>query len=213
MGLPKGSRYTLVLAQPDYRQQASLSEIEKGLLDFIFNFIFDEVEGNKITFKNLKRHFKIHRRSFYTRFKKFKKLGFKQALKEGLFERASFEFSQKHGFFLSLGLGIVAFVFSIFALVLLLGAGQEGSPFSILIILSGLLIVLNSIGAFILTPIWLILTAYVQKRSEKGSREAASWKAFKKYLKEYSVTKKYPIDSVILWGKYLVYGTLLGVVC
>jgi len=70
-------------------------------------------------------------------------------LKEGLFERASFEFSQKHGFFLSLGLGIVAFVFSIFALVLLLGAGQEGSPFSILIILSGLLIVLNSIGAFI----------------------------------------------------------------
>ena len=39
----------------------------------------------------------------------------------------------------------------------------------------------------------------------------AGWLAFRKWLKEYSVTKNYPIDSVILWEKYLVYGTALGI--
>ena len=49
-----------------------------------------------------------------------------------------------------------------------------------------------------------------ERRTEKGALEAASWIAFKKHLVEYKTTKNDPIDSIILWEKYLVYAVTLG---
>ena len=60
--------------------------------------------------------------------------------------------------------------------------------------------------------IWLLVLFFVmEKRTDKGNQEMAGWLAFKRFLKEYSITKNYPIDSVVLWEKYLVYGTVLGI--
>ena len=56
-----------------------------------------------------------------------------------------------------------------------------------------------------------VLTFFGERLSDKGLEEKAGWLAFKKHLEEYKQTKDYPIDSIILWEKYLVYGTLLGV--
>ena len=50
-----------------------------------------------------------------------------------------------------------------------------------------------------------------EKLTPEGLAEAAKWKAFKKHLGEYNITKKYPIDSIVLWEQYLVYGTVLGI--
>ncbi len=57
----------------------------------------------------------------------------------------------------------------------------------------------------------VIMMTSGEKRTEKGRKEAAGWIAFKKHMEEYGQTKKYPIDSIVLWEKYLVYGTALGV--
>ena len=77
---------------------------------------------------------------------------------------------------------------------------------------------MGGIFLFLLIPLYIVcfiililLAIFMDKRTEKGAMEYASWKAFREYLKDYSVTKNYPIDSVILWEKYLVYGTVLGI--
>ncbi|MBP9759716.1 DUF2207 domain-containing protein, partial [Candidatus Dojkabacteria bacterium] len=57
----------------------------------------------------------------------------------------------------------------------------------------------------------IFISVFMPKKSKWGGEEMAGWLAFKKWLKDYSVTKNYPIDSVILWEKYLVYGTALGI--
>lgn len=57
----------------------------------------------------------------------------------------------------------------------------------------------------------LFISSFFNKRTEFGNNEYAKWLAFKKHLVDYSVTKNHPIDSVVLWGKYLVYGAALGV--
>jgi uncharacterized membrane protein len=52
---------------------------------------------------------------------------------------------------------------------------------------------------------------FMHKRTQFGNQEKAKWIAFQKFLRDYSVTKNYRIDSVILWEKYLVYGAALGI--
>ena len=37
------------------------------------------------------------------------------------------------------------------------------------------------------------------------------WTNFKKFLKDNSLIKEHPPESIVVWNKYLVYGTALGV--
>jgi len=71
------------------------------------------------------------------------------------------------------------------------------------------------IGVFIelglYIPVLVFLAIFMDKLTPSGAIEASKWKAFKKYLRDYRVTKNYPLDSVILWEKYIVYGCALGV--
>jgi len=74
------------------------------------------------------------------------------------------------------------------------------------VIMTGLLI------QFIIFAIGIgTLSGFMDRLTPKGAQEKASWIAFKKYLKDYSVTKKSPLESVIIWEKYLVYGAALGI--
>ncbi len=47
--------------------------------------------------------------------------------------------------------------------------------------------------------------------TKKGAMEVLKWQAYKDHLEEYYITKDYPIDSIILWEKVLIYGIALGV--
>ena len=44
-----------------------------------------------------------------------------------------------------------------------------------------------------------------------GEEYDAKWRNFKKYLKDFSLIKEYPPESIAIWNKYLVYATALGV--
>ena len=58
----------------------------------------------------------------------------------------------------------------------------------------------------------LILYVYtIKKRSHEGNEEFAKWKAFKKFLVEFSNFEDYPIPGIIVWEKYLVYATSLKI--
>lgn len=47
--------------------------------------------------------------------------------------------------------------------------------------------------------------------TDEGAEYNAKWKNFKKYLKDYSLIKKHPPESIVIWNEYLVYATALGV--
>jgi uncharacterized membrane protein len=45
----------------------------------------------------------------------------------------------------------------------------------------------------------------------QGEEYDAKWKNFRKYLKDFSLIKEYPPESIAVWNRYLVYATALGV--
>ncbi|MDI6881307.1 MAG: DUF2207 domain-containing protein [Methanothermobacter tenebrarum] len=47
--------------------------------------------------------------------------------------------------------------------------------------------------------------------TREGREHIEKWKNFKKYLKDFSLIKEYPPESVEIWNKYLVYATALGI--
>ena len=44
-----------------------------------------------------------------------------------------------------------------------------------------------------------------------GEEYDAKWHNFKRYIKDFSLIKEYPPESIAIWNKYLVYATALGV--
>lgn len=49
------------------------------------------------------------------------------------------------------------------------------------------------------------------KYTIKGKLYTERWEKFKKFLKDYSLIKEHPPESIAVWNKYLVYATALGV--
>ncbi len=58
----------------------------------------------------------------------------------------------------------------------------------------------------------LILPEKIAGRwTQEGIDYNAKWNGFKKYIQDFSLIKEYPPESVVVWNKYLVYATALGV--
>jgi len=67
---------------------------------------------------------------------------------------------------------------------------------------------------FILTVLGIILlifSARIKRRSPYGNEQYIMWKAFRRFLKDFSRLEHAEIPSIILWEHYLVYAISLGV--
>ena len=49
------------------------------------------------------------------------------------------------------------------------------------------------------------------RRTKKANEEFTKWKAFKKFLEEFSNMKDYPMPGIIVWEHYMVYATEFGI--
>lgn len=47
--------------------------------------------------------------------------------------------------------------------------------------------------------------------TQEGRLFYLKWKNFKKFLKDNSLINEHPPESIVIWKKYLIYGTALGV--
>lgn len=68
--------------------------------------------------------------------------------------------------------------------------------------------------AGLLFAIAIILSSYfatIQRRSKNGNEEYVRWKAFKKFLEEFSNMKDYPMPGIIIWEHYMVYAVEFGI--
>lgn len=52
---------------------------------------------------------------------------------------------------------------------------------------------------------------FIRRRSKNGANMFSMWRAFKKYLVDFSNLKEHDVPSVVLWEQYLVYAVSLGV--
>jgi len=71
--------------------------------------------------------------------------------------------------------------------------------------------ILSIIVCFVALVLFTIYVHSIKKRSIEGNELFTKWKAFKKFLTDFSGMDDYPIPSVTVWEHYLVYATVLGV--
>lgn len=84
----------------------------------------------------------------------------------------------------------------------------DGRAYPHLLYLFSSVVLVNWITAWIM----LVLPKDVFGKWTKIGREYfLRWKNFEKYLKDYSLIKEKPPESVVLWDQYLIYGTSLGI--
>ena len=194
--LGKSEEYYLVLKNEDILSVKSkeASPLEKRLLDFIFS------SGNKVSFDQIKKFGTTKPSSTMEFWKWWRENPKEELVARGFLERESFEAEKK----LDRDI-ILTVIFTVIYAFSFPFWGILGGIWSIAGFIS--LFPLNFFAIIILA----VLKPLINKRTSKGNKELAGWRAFRSWLKDYSVTKNYPIDSVILWEKYLVYGSALGI--
>jgi uncharacterized membrane protein len=175
------------LAQnPDY-DKSKMTDLETELMHFLF-FL---KKGGKVALDTVKKMGKTEPEKTRNFWKEWQKDCLANLAEDGYLElgnyKESFKIGRESGTFMVAG----------FVGLWFLAPNPILMAFSILVLAGGLVLSRLKIA--------------IEMRTIKGNQEYANWKAFKKYIKEYSVTKNYPIDSVILWEKYMVYGAVLGV--
>ncbi len=87
------------------------------------------------------------------------------------------------------------------------------------LVLAGIAVMLVAPDALALSGIaWIItgivvvaLSTAIKRRSHKGQTEFAMWRAFRRFLLDFSSLHDAPVPALVLWEHYLVYAVALGV--
>ncbi len=81
----------------------------------------------------------------------------------------------------------------------------------ILSLLFNISTIVNIIIIFALLVSYITYLTLIKRRTRAGNEEYVKWKAFKKFLESFGSFKDYPMPSIVIWEKYLVYATSLKV--
>lgn len=76
--------------------------------------------------------------------------------------------------------------------------------FHLLTFIVSIILIIESIILFVLP------STIMGQWTKEGKEFHDKWKNFERYIKDYSLIKEYPPESVQVWGKYMVYATALG---
>ncbi|MBP9781624.1 DUF2207 domain-containing protein, partial [Candidatus Woesebacteria bacterium] len=206
----KNYRYYLI---PTDRNDVELSSIQQYVWAFLHSIPLKSVnlEGKMrevLPLNDISKWCLSHRMESHLFFTQFKTVVLEENLRENFFD----ESSKKHRWKYTLGIvsGIGLFMFAVVTLGMLSTASSAGK-YTHLMNVAAVTAFFEGPLAVMLFILGNIFYSSGLKRTQRGGVEAAGWKAFKKHLKDYAKTKESPIDSIILWEKYLVYGTILGV--
>jgi uncharacterized membrane protein len=79
------------------------------------------------------------------------------------------------------------------------------------VILMSLDYVFTGVTLFLSAFVMLILVGVSGRRTPEAQTEYNQWKAFRRFLKDFSNLEEAPVYSITIWEHYLVYATVLGV--
>lgn len=124
---------------------------------------------------------------------------FKEAAKEESDKKEYFKFRNKN-----IISGLIIVLFGIFSFIASFGMFYEmGNEFFKVLIFLAVMICLEIV--------FFKIVSLDKNRTEKGKIEYAKWMAHKRFLKDFSKINEKDLPDIVLWEKYLVTATILGV--
>ena len=172
--------------------QTKLLAHEKQLIQWFFGLV---AGGDTLSLNQLEAFTKKENQAirYMTENQSFNRAVVTAAQSESLFDNVK-EPAQKNG--------------AILGLTVLLGIG---------FILTRYLLVLGSYTGIIggiLFGLSILFGSYlnsIERRSKKGNEDFVRWRAFEKFLKEFTNIKDYPMPGMTIWEHYMVYATAFGI--
>jgi len=157
----------------------------------IYNMLKNAAKGNKITFDEFAKKVQKQQMSYHKKFESWR-TDAKKRIKPGFYQE---DIAIK-----KLGALVAVPVIMLFlGLIFYFFVGYEDLLFM-------------SIPSFVMVLVAFgMLYVPLRARTKEGALHLARWKAFKKYIEDFSDFKQKPVMDIILWEKYLVYATSLGV--
>ncbi len=177
----KEKDYHLILVD---KEMKNLTEQEKLLCDLFINQIGD---GTKVSMSEVRKYGKsrINGQKLLEQYDIWRK----NAISEG--QKKEFFTGTHPSQIFCLFLGVCSFI------ILFLNIAYETN------------FVLGYFSIFIGFLVGIYPLSYSFK-SEKGALEYAQWMAFKKFIQDFGLLDEKELPEIKLWGKYLVYATVLG---
>lgn len=99
-------------------------------------------------------------------------------------------------------ISVVGFIAAIIMIILGFNSTLSSGAYTLL---GGIFLIIFSIITFVVPD------DIFGQWTEKGRLFYLKWKNFKKFLNDNSLIKQHPPESIVVWNKYLIYGSALGV--
>ena len=182
--------YKIILNEEKSRDD--LTESEKFLIKW---FIEDIGDGKKVSSQQLSNYCKDYSNAqcYQNSNRKWLSLVEKEANKYDFFDK---KVNSNRSKYTKLGLLVI-----IAEVLLVMVHTMKGYTISIMF-------------AFSLVFVLLAYMVYVNsfnRRSKQGNEDFVRWRAFAKFLEDFSNFEDYPVPSLIIWEHYLVYATSFGI--
>jgi uncharacterized membrane protein len=174
------------------QDQSNLLAHEKQLIQWFFGLV---AGGDTLTLNQLDSFTKKENQAirYMNENQSFNRAVVSAAQSESFFDNVK-EPAQKNGAILGLTVLLgIGFIVTRYVLVLGTFTGIVGG------ILFGLSIM---IGSYLNS---------IERRSKKGNEDYVRWRAFEKFLKEFTNIKDYPMPGMTIWEHYMVYATAFGI--
>ena len=169
----------------------------KLTLDFL-----KEVAGknNELTTKQITKYLEKHLSKVSTLDKKLDTILEKEQKQRGNYIKENYDKMNKYGGFFA------AYLVSLFLSIGFMAFFDEMNHVEYIFYVLALMLTL-----IINMVLQAIMASKVNIFSQQGVDEKEKWKAFKKYMVEFSLLKEKEIPSLVLWEKYLVFATAFGI--
>ena len=194
VGVFKSDEVKITLLDKD---ASTLKQDIKLTLDFL-----KEVAGEEkqVTTKQITKYLEKHLSKVDKLNDKMEKIIEAEETRNGNYNEKNHEKSNIYGGFTAIYAVLAFLVIGVIAFFVEMGA-ENFIPVAIALIAT----------LFINAIILGMMSYKVNVFSQKGVDEKEKWKAFKKYMEEFSLLKEKEIPSLALWEKYLVFATAFGI--
>ena len=164
-------------------------------------------DNNTITMKELEKYIQNHPSSFETLSSKLSEISKQTAVNKNKFDKKIEEKGIKYvgkttGFVIMIIISCVAMVMTSLYI-----AGYVDSMQKYIFGAGAIFIIISIINIVMCSKLASRFSGYTQK----GVNEREQWKAFKKYMEDFSLLNEREVPELVLWEHFLVYATAFGI--
>ena len=179
------------------KDNSVLKEDEKITLEFLIEVAG---ESKELTTKDITKYLEKNSISKVEKLdKKLEKIIEKVEIEKGNYNKNNYNKMNTYG-----GIAVVYVVIACFTIPLIAYFAEVSSNLIPFVIALTATLIINGV-------VLGIMSYRVNILSQKGVDEKEQWKAFKKYMEEFSLLKDKEVPELVLWEKYLVFATAFGI--